>query len=60
MYEILVSHEAEKYYEKQDKKAKQRINRCLDVISANPIASLHVKKLQTQTEPKGLSQRTSR
>jgi mRNA interferase RelE/StbE len=45
MYEILVSHEAEKYYERQDKKTKQRINRCLDAISANPFASLHVKKL---------------
>ena len=27
MYEVLISHEEEKYYNKQDEKTKQRINK---------------------------------
>jgi len=29
MYEVLVSHEAEKYYKKQDNDTKQRLNKCI-------------------------------
>jgi len=30
MYEVLISHEAEKYYKKQDKDTKRRLNKCID------------------------------
>ena len=38
MYEVLVSHEAEKYYKKQDKDTKKRINRCIDILSKEPLS----------------------
>jgi len=33
MYEVLISHEAEKYYKGQDKNTKRRLNKCIDNLS---------------------------
>ena len=30
MYEVLISHEAEKYYKKQDNDTQRRLNKCID------------------------------
>jgi hypothetical protein len=35
MYEVLISHEAEKYYKRQDKDTKQRLNRAAHVLRRN-------------------------
>ena len=43
MYDVLVSHEAEKYYQKQDKDTKKRINRCIDILSKEPLFGPHIK-----------------
>ena len=40
MYEVLVSHEAEKYYKKQDKDTKRRINKCIDILSKSHFSVL--------------------
>ena len=42
MYEVLVSHEAEKYYKKQDKDTKRRINKCIDILSKEPLFGPHI------------------
>ena len=47
MYEVLVSHEAEKYYKKQDKDTKRRINKCIDILSEEPLFGPHIKKDST-------------
>jgi len=39
MFEVLVSHEADKYYKKQDRDAKRRINKCIDNLSRQPLAN---------------------
>lgn len=52
MYEILVSHEAEKYYKKQDKKTKQRINECIEILSREPLSGTHIKRLHGELEGK--------
>jgi mRNA-degrading endonuclease RelE of RelBE toxin-antitoxin system len=36
MYEVLISHEAEKYYKKQDKDTKRRLNKCIDALGREP------------------------
>ena len=43
MYEVLVSHEAEKYYKKQNKDTKRRINKCIDILSKEPHFGPHIK-----------------
>ena len=50
MYEILVSHEAEKYYKKQDRKTKRRLNQCLDQLAHGPLFGSHIKRLHGELE----------
>ncbi|MEW5744229.1 MAG: type II toxin-antitoxin system RelE/ParE family toxin [Nitrospirota bacterium] len=45
MYEILVSHEADKQYKRQDKDTKRRLNKCIDELSKDPLSGSHIKKL---------------
>ena len=52
MYDVLVSHEAEKYYKKQDKDMKKRINKCIDVLSKGPLFGPLIKKLHGELEGK--------
>ncbi|MEW6110397.1 MAG: type II toxin-antitoxin system RelE/ParE family toxin [Nitrospirota bacterium] len=52
MYEILISHEAEKYYKKQDKDTKRRLNKCIDDLSREPLFGQHIKKLHGELEGK--------
>jgi mRNA interferase RelE/StbE len=52
MYEVLVSHEADKYYKKQDRDTKRRINRCIDNLSRDPFFGPHIKKLHGELEGK--------
>ena len=52
MYEVLVSHEADKYYKKQDSDTKRRINKCVDILSREPLFGPHIKKLHGQLEGK--------
>lgn len=42
MYEVLISHEAEKYYKKQDKDTKRRLNKCIDALSREPLFGQHI------------------
>ena len=50
MYEVLISHEAEKYYKKQAKDTKRRINKCIDILSKEPLFGPHIKKLHGELE----------
>ena len=43
MYEVHVPQEADKYYKKQDKDTKKRINKCIDILSKEPLFGLHIK-----------------
>ena len=52
MYDVFVSHEAEKYYKKQDKDTKKRINKCIDILSKGPLFGPHIKKLHGKLEGK--------
>ena len=52
MFEILLSHEADKYYKKQGRDTKRRINRCIDNLSQEPLFSPHIKKLHGELEGK--------
>ena len=52
MYEVMVSHEAGKYYKKQDKDTKRRINKCIDNLSREPLLGSHLKKLHGELEGK--------
>lgn len=52
MYEVLISHEADKHYKKQDKDTKRRLNKCIDNLSSEPIFSPHIKKLHGELEGK--------
>jgi mRNA-degrading endonuclease RelE of RelBE toxin-antitoxin system len=52
MYEVFISHEAEKYYKKQDKDTKRRINKCIDTLTKEPLLGLHIKKLHGELEGK--------
>ncbi len=52
MYDVLVSHEADKYYKKQDKDTKKRINKCINLLSKEPLFGLHIKKLHGELEGK--------
>ena len=52
MYEVLVSHEAEKYYKKQDKDTKRRINLALEALSVEPYSGAHIKRLWGELEGK--------
>lgn len=50
MYDVLISHEAEKYYKKQDKDTKRRINKCIDILNKEPLFGPHIKKLHGELE----------
>ncbi len=52
MYEVLISHEAEKYYKKQDKDAKRRINKCIDSLCKEPFSGPNIKRLHGKLEGK--------
>jgi len=52
MYEVSVAHEAEKYYKKQDKDTKRRINKCIDNLTKEPLFGPHIKKLHGELEGK--------
>jgi len=52
MFEVLVSHEADKYYKKQDRDTKRRINKCIDNLSREPLLGPHIKKLHGELEGK--------
>lgn len=52
MYEVLISHEAEKYYKKQDNNTKRRINKCMEILSREPISGSHIKRLHGELEGK--------
>lgn len=52
MFEVFISHEAEKYYKKQDKDTKRRINKCIDILSEEPLFGPHIKKLHGELEGK--------
>jgi hypothetical protein len=45
MYEVLISHEAEKYYKKQDRDNKLRLNKCIYNLSQEPLSGSHIKRL---------------
>jgi hypothetical protein len=45
MYEVYLSHEAEKYYKKQDRDSKRRINKCIDNLGREPVFGPHIKRL---------------
>ncbi|MCL5774200.1 MAG: type II toxin-antitoxin system RelE/ParE family toxin [Firmicutes bacterium] len=45
MYEVFISHEAEKYYKKADRNTKRRINSCIEILKENPVYGLHIKRL---------------
>ena len=48
MYDVLISHEAKKYYKRQDSVTKSRLNRCIELIRQNPFSAPHVKKLRAK------------
>lgn len=52
MYEIILSREAEKYYQKQDKDTKRRLNKCIDHLSQEPFSGLNIKRLHGELEGK--------
>ena len=52
MYEVFISHEAEKYYKKLYKSTKQRINKSISSLSKEPLSGLHIKKLWGELEGK--------
>ena len=52
MYEVYISHEAEKYYKKSDKHSKERINNSISSISKEPLSGVHIKKLWGELEGK--------
>lgn len=52
MYEVLISHEAEKYYKGQDKNTKRRLNKCIDNLSKEPLSGSHIKRLHGKLEGK--------
>ena len=52
MYEVLISHEAEKYYKKQAKDTKRRLNKCIDALSREPLFGAHIKRLHGELEGK--------
>ncbi len=52
MYEIFISHEAEKYYKRQDKNVKRRINTCIEILSREPLSGTHIKRLHGELEGK--------
>ena len=52
MYEVFISHEAEKYYKKLIRDTKQRINKAISTLSKEPLSGFHIKKLWGELEGK--------
>ena len=52
MFEIRISHEAEKYYKRLDKKIKQKINQSMEQLSLDPFKGVRIKKLHGKLEGK--------
>lgn len=52
VYDVLISREAEKYYKRQDKGTKQKINRCIESLSREPLSGTHIKRLHGELEGK--------
>ena len=52
MYEVLISHEAEKHYNRQDKDTKRRLNKCIDNLGREPLFGPHIKRLHGELEGK--------
>lgn len=52
MYEVLISHEAEKYYKKIDNNTKLKINKCIDNLKINPLFGRHIKRLHGELKGK--------
>ncbi len=52
MFEVLISHEAEKFYKRSDKITKRRINKSISNISRDPFSGLHIKRLHGKLEGK--------
>jgi len=52
MFEVLISHEAEKFYKKQDQSIKKKINKSIEIISDEPFHGLHIKRLHGKLEGK--------
>ena len=52
MYEVSISHEAEKYYKKMDRDTKRRINKCVDILSQDPLFGRHIRRLHGELEGK--------
>lgn len=52
MYEVLISHETEKYYKKQDRDTKRRLNKCIDNLRSEPLSGPHIKRLHGELEGK--------
>jgi len=52
MYEVIVSQEAEKYYKRQDKETKGRINKAIEYLSSEPLVGTHIKRLRGELEGK--------
>ncbi len=52
MYEVFISHEAEKYYRKLDRDTKRRINNGIDILSQKPLLGPHIKRLHGVLEGK--------
>jgi mRNA interferase RelE/StbE len=52
MYDVLISHEAEKYYKKLDRNTKQRVNKAISSLSKEPLSGFHIKKLWGELQGK--------
>ena len=52
MYDVLISHEAEKYYKKLDKNSKLRINKAVGSLSEKPLSGFHIKRFWGELEGK--------
>jgi mRNA interferase RelE/StbE len=45
MYRILLTKDAAKYYQKSDSNVKQKLNKCFEVLKANPYNDSNIKRL---------------
>lgn len=52
MFEVLISGEAEKFYKRQDKNIKRKINKSIEIISDEPFHGRHIKRLHGKLEGK--------
>ncbi len=50
MFEIVLSNQAEKFYNNANDKLKSKLNKSIDLISANPYFGTNIKKLKGSLE----------